>query len=239
MTYMHEETLEELGLTRNEAKIYLSLLKLGSAPVSEIAHLSSLNRANMYNTINTLIKKGLLTFVIKNNVKYFMAVEPKKLMAYIKEKEDKLQKILPELEKIEQIPPRIDVEIFEGKEGVKTFFMMLSKTKKEVVGFGVTGIVYEILEYYAPKIFKKLSENVNARYIAFNKAKQKEIIKLKNTKFKFFPKETDNFATTLIFDNYVAIFNFKDKPKVVLIKDKLISEGYRKYFEFMWLTATP
>jgi len=232
-----QKILEELGLTRNEATIYLSLLKLGSAPVSRIAHVSGLNRANMYNTINNLVKKGLLTHVVKNNVKYFQAVEPKKLLDYLKEKQDKLQKILPDLEEIEKIQEKIEVEIFEGKEGVKTFYMYLSKTKNEVVGFGITGLAYDILKYYAPKVIKKMSEEIHARYIAFDKTKDKEITKLKNIEYRYFPKKIDNYATTLIFEDNVAIITYKDIPKVVLIKDKSISEGYKKYFEFMWKYA--
>jgi sugar-specific transcriptional regulator TrmB len=234
---MHEKILEEIGLTRNEAIIYLSLLKLGSAPVSKISNLSGLNRANMYNTINSLIKKGAISYVIKNNVKYFMAAKPERLLDFLKEKEDKLSAILPELEKIEKTTSKIDVEIFEGKEGVKTFYMYLSRTNKEVVGFGITGLAYDILQYYAPKILKQLSEKVHARYIAFDKTRKKEIIKLKNTEYRYFPKDVDNFATTLIYDEYTAIISYETIPKVVVIKDKSISDGYRKYFEFMWKLA--
>jgi hypothetical protein len=168
-----------------------------------------------------------------------MAVEPKKFLEYLKEKEDKLIKILPELEKIDKIPQKIDTEIFEGKEGVKTFYMYLSQTKREVVGFGITGLAYDILEFYAPKLLENMSKKVRARYIAFDKTRNKEITKLKNTEYRYFPKEVDNYATTLIFDDYIAILTYKDIPRVVLIKDTSISEGYKKYFEFMWKIAKP
>jgi len=129
------------------------------------------------------------------------------------------------------------VQLFEGKEGIKTVYMILSKTKKEVLGFGLTGLAYDFLEFYAPKLFEQMSKKIHARYIAFDKVRGKEVLKLKNTEFKFFPKETDNFATTLIFDDFVGTITYKYIPRAVLIKDKSISEGYRKYFEFMWKTA--
>lgn len=234
---MKIETLEELGLTRNEALIYLALLELGLAQVSKIAGRTNLNRANMYNTINGLIKKGLVSYVIKNNIKYFMAAKPIRLIEILKEKEEKLRDILPELETIEKIPKKIKVEIYEGKEGVKAFFSDMSKTKKEVVGFGITGIAYDVLEFYAPKVLKQMAKNTKARYVCIKEARKKEITKLPNTKFKYLPEEYSNFATTVIYNNNVCILVLKDKLRVVMIEDKQIAEGYRKYFELMWKIA--
>jgi len=162
---MNTEILEELGLTKNESLIYLALLELGSAQVSKIASKTNLNRANMYNTINSLIKRGLISYVIKNNIKHFTAAKQIRLLEILKEKQGKLQTILPELESIEKIPEKIKVEIYEGKEGAKAFFSDMAKTTSEVVAFGVTGIAYDILEYYAPKVLKQMSKKIKAKYI--------------------------------------------------------------------------
>jgi len=236
---MNTEILEELGLTKNESLIYLALLELGSAQVSKIASKTNLNRANMYNTINSLIKRGLISYVIKNNIKHFTAAKPIRLLEILKEKQGKLQTILPELESIEKIPEKIKVEIYEGKEGAKAFFSDMAKTTSEVVAFGVTGIAYDILEYYAPKVLKQMSKKIKAKYICIEEARGKEITTLPNTEFRYLPKEYSNYTTTIIYRDKIAILILKDKPRVVMIEDQTIAEGYRKYFKLLWKIAKP
>ena len=234
---MKTEVLEDMGLTRNEAAIYLALLELGSAPVSGIAERTRLNRANMYNTISSLVRKGLISHIIRNNVKHFMAAKPARLMEILREKEEKLQLMLPQLESIEKIPEKIKVEIYEEKEGVKAFFSDMAKTTAEVLAFGVTGMAYDVLKYYAPKVLKQMAEKTKGRYIVIEEARGKEITTLPNTQFRYLPAKYSNYATTIIYHNKVAILVLKDKPRVIMIDDKMIAEGYRKYFEFMWERA--
>ena len=64
---------------------------------TQITKYTGLHRPNIYDIIEKLHKKGLASFVIKNNVKYFRASSPTKILDYIKEKEEKIKKILPEL----------------------------------------------------------------------------------------------------------------------------------------------
>ena len=70
---MREEILEEFGLTKNEVKIYLTLLKMGRALAGEITEKSGIHRRNVYDSIERLMKKGLVSFIIQNNRKYFRA----------------------------------------------------------------------------------------------------------------------------------------------------------------------
>ena len=57
-----------------------------------------------------LLKKGLIGYVIKNNKKYFRAVDPHRILDFLKEKEEQLKKqgeemlnLIPEIEKIQGI----------------------------------------------------------------------------------------------------------------------------------------
>ena len=60
-----EKTLQEIGLTKNEAKIYIALQKSGSSLVSAIAEETKLNRTHIYDRLNHLIKKGIVFFDIQ------------------------------------------------------------------------------------------------------------------------------------------------------------------------------
>ena len=77
---MNKEVLLKLGLSQRETEAYYTLLEREEALASEISERTKESRTNTYDTLNSLIKKGLVSYVIKNNKKYFIATDPKKLM---------------------------------------------------------------------------------------------------------------------------------------------------------------
>ena len=97
-----KEVLDKVGLNEGEIKVYLALLKLGSVQVSKIKDETNLHRTTIYDFIEKLINKGLVGYVIKNNVKYYTASHPSKLIDFVKEKEENLKEILPNLIKLSE-----------------------------------------------------------------------------------------------------------------------------------------
>jgi HTH-type transcriptional regulator, sugar sensing transcriptional regulator len=78
-----------LGLSSGEARVFLSLLKIGSARVGQIVKESNVSYSKVYDVLDRLSSKGLVSHIILGNVKYFNAVEPYRLEEYIKRKEQK------------------------------------------------------------------------------------------------------------------------------------------------------
>ena len=75
--------LIKAGLTNRESEAYLALLQLQEALVSEISKKTKENRTHIYDTLNSLIEKGFVSYVIKNGKKYFRAAPPEKLIEYL------------------------------------------------------------------------------------------------------------------------------------------------------------
>ncbi len=92
-----KKVLEFFGLTDTEAQIYLALLNLGPSTATTIAKKANIHRRSVYDTTTRLIKKGIIGYIIKNNRKYFEAVDPERLLEIIKEKEQAINNILPQL----------------------------------------------------------------------------------------------------------------------------------------------
>jgi sugar-specific transcriptional regulator TrmB len=70
---MESIELTKLGLTEGEAKVYLALLKLGSSTVGPIVKKSKVAYSNIYEVLERLISKGLVSFIKKEKTKYFQA----------------------------------------------------------------------------------------------------------------------------------------------------------------------
>ena len=86
--------LEKTGLSKNEAKVYLALLDLGLTSSKNIIEKTNLHRQIVYDSLDLLTKKGLVSFVIQANRKHFKASDPKVFFDYFvnKEKELNIQK---------------------------------------------------------------------------------------------------------------------------------------------------
>src|SRR3989344_4167761 len=126
------QTLQKLGLEEQEVKTYLALLDLGESTATKLAERTRLGRVHMYQIVNRLIERGLSSYIVKNNVKYFSASDPEILLKDIQQKEQELQKILPELKARQKKPvPETKVEIYRAREGINTIFKMILKDEKQ------------------------------------------------------------------------------------------------------------
>src|SRR3989344_161295 len=125
------EALKDWGLNDKEAKVYLATLQLGLSRVNDIAKKAGILRETTYFVLNSLIQKGLVGYVLKSGVKFFEAADPGKFISILKEKETKMKEILPNLEEIKKsIIEKPVVELYEGKEGLKTILDDIIKTKQ-------------------------------------------------------------------------------------------------------------
>src|SRR3989344_3745202 len=97
---MEISALKEIGLSDGEIKTYLELIKHDETLVSELAERTGINRTMTYQILNNLLKRGFVSYVIKNNVKYFRASNPSRILEFLKEKELNIQKLLPDLLKV-------------------------------------------------------------------------------------------------------------------------------------------
>ncbi len=83
---MINDVLENLGLSKNEAKIYEALLREGESPVGHLAVKSGVHRRNVYDTLNRLIEKGLAFEILEKPENHYKAVDPNKFSEILEEK---------------------------------------------------------------------------------------------------------------------------------------------------------
>jgi sugar-specific transcriptional regulator TrmB len=239
---MNTKILREIGLTDAEIKVYLALLSLGATSAGKIVEAAGIYRKNLYDALNRLIEKGLVTFVIENKVKVFQPKDPGNLIRYLEEKKAKvdekqkeLKDILPELKaKFGSLTPEIESEIYRGTEGIKTILKECLK-HKEVLFIGATGDVENRLPYFWPHYNKK-REKMKCRWklLLVNEAKNKPITKSKYYEYKVLPKVLSGLSVIYLYGDYVANVIWLEKPIAFVIKHRTLANNYRKYFNYLW-----
>ena len=234
---MEEEILRDLGLNERETNVYLALLKEKSCTASKLAKLAHVHRTTTYLELENLMRKGLVSYVIKDSKRYYQASPPEKFIEILEEKKRNFEAVLPKLKGLHQTSQQFSVEVFEGKEGVKTFYQDIYNTAKEFLVFGATGKATEVLKYSYPHFLEKfIKKNIKERALAnFQARKIMESHPKTHIKVKYLPEKYKAEVTTLIYNGKVAIQSLQEQSiYVVVISDKLLYESYKKYFEFMW-----
>ena len=83
--------MQKIGLTKNEVQIYLTILKAGPILAGEITQRSGIHRRNVYDALERLKEKKLVSFIIKDNKKYFQINHPNKFLDLLEEKKSSIK----------------------------------------------------------------------------------------------------------------------------------------------------
>lgn len=233
------QILMEYGLNEKEAKIYLSNLKLGNAKVNEIAKEAKVLRETTYFILKSLIEKGLVSYVIKSGVKYFEAADPHKLIEILKEKETKISGILPDLLKLKKtIKEKPNVELYEGKSGLKTVIDDLIKTEEPIYTFSCTQSLIQKLQFYFPNYIKR---RIKAKIpIKVLTEKTPETVRLKQTgrkelrEVKFITKKYKFPNAIYIYGNKIALLDLEKNLTGIIIKDLDLNKTFKAIFNIIW-----
>ncbi len=231
-----QEQLKEAGLTDNEAKVYSGLLEIGPKTASTLARRTGLHRRIIYDITDRLIKKGLISSIIENKKKVFSASHPKRILELIREKQEAIETIMPEMLAFyqqEKEKSRQETQFFKGIEGLKTIFEDQIQEAKEILILGANEKAYELMDIYFHWFDKKRQKSKIKTKIIFNKTPKRFNIPL--SEIKYLPEKYSSDLAINIYGEKVSIILWKkDKPIAILIKDSEIADGYRKHFELMW-----
>jgi sugar-specific transcriptional regulator TrmB len=163
-----KEYIRKAGLTENESIIYTTLLEQGPSQAGNISRKSGLHRRVIYDTIEMLIKKGLVGYILKNNKKLFQASSPKRLLEIIKEKEESIENIMPQMLSLyTKTKEKEETNFYKGKNGLKTVFEEQLE-EKEILIIGASNLAYDMLEFYFHWFDKRRVEKKVKTKIIFN-----------------------------------------------------------------------
>ncbi len=242
---MYREILEDLGLSPNEAKVYLGLLELGPASVPDISLKIGVHKRNIYDLIPKLLKKGLIYQISDPKGNLFAPVEPSKLSDLIWEQETKLNSILPALnQEFNRINTAEEVFIYKGIEGFKNYLRDILEVGEDVYFIGAKGGWFDPELQTFIKKFLKQAEEKKIRYRHIFDAEVKtlapELLKTLGRPYRFFPPRYSTNGAIDIFGDHVVTFsgltlkNITDDITLIVMVNKELANCYRTWFRFMW-----
>jgi len=245
--------LEEIGLTRGEKVVYLALLELGATTAGPLIKKSLLQRSAVYFCLDSLIEKGLVAFVLKNNTKHFEATSPERLLDVVTRKEQLLKKqrsqlteMIPLLHaKIKPPEKRSAAKLFEGWNGMKSAFDELLREKVNedylIYNVCVDEEIFSRLRRFMTKFHQdRVQKKISAKMIIGEELKMTlgaDRSSQKLTAVKYFPKGFSTPTAINVYGNKVLLAIWTKEPSAVLIENVHAAKSFKEYFRVMWASA--
>jgi len=246
---MELKVLEMIGLTKNESRVYQTLLQLGTSKTGEILKRSGLNSGKIYEIFESLKVKGLLSESIINNIKYFTAAPPSQILEYLKNKKEDIEKeesiiksTLPKLEKLRNFTIEETKSVtYIGLRGIKTAAdeaLASMGQEEDILAMGVTELKDEHFnKFWERWQQRRINKRITQKMIFSEKGEYYQLfLNSKYTKAKVLTGITP--VTVDIFGkDKTLIFNYGESPSCILIYDKNTAQSFRQFFEQLWKLA--
>jgi len=251
---MQDTILSEIGLTESEIKVYKALLELGDSTRGIIVNKAQITGSKIYEILERLQERGLVSVYIENNIKHFKATNPKQLILYLEQKQNKLQGLLQQtryllpqlLSLYDTSDKEQEVELYTGLKGLEILFREQIDTLKAgeicyVIG-GTKGTNEDEIQSFFEKIHIMRQEKGIKTRMLFNKTQK--ITTKKRYSYKKFPltktkyiEHSSPVAINIYADKTIIII-FGRKVNAIHIRSKEVAKSFIEYFNLLWNTAT-
>lgn len=254
MEYKIKNFLQQLGLTNNEIKFYITALQNDGASISVLAQKAKINRAAAYPIVKSLLKKAVIEESAKKGGKIIYGVSPQHLKRVIKRKtlelemlDWNLEELLPELQALhsaQKIKPKI--KSFEGLDGLRKMqddIIYSTPQKSTIYSIINTDLLAKTFPEYTTDqgfIARRLKKQIRVKAIiaggketattwalSKNKEQMREVKWIDTANFPF----TNNMT---IYAGKVSITTLEEELVGVIIESAEIAKNQKFIFDLAW-----
>lgn len=243
------EELKKFGLSTKEARVYLSLLELGTSVVSDVAKAADINRSTTYVLLESLANRGLVSISERRSVRLYTPAPPERLVQYLEESVKRYtalvgvaHNLLPELKSMYVgVGPKPKVQFFEGLEGIKTAYEDTLTSKETIRAYASIENMHKALTDYFPEYYhRRAKKNIKIRAIFPDTPEARERIKHNNDEAReafLVPREQYAFSPEInIYDNKIVFMSLVEKFSLI-IESQELADALKKVFELSWEEA--
>ncbi len=238
--------LIELGFSKNAATVYLALLELGSSTVTKIVELTDLHPQLIYNALDELQKQELAFFATERGRRYFQPGPPSTLVELQKSRLQQIEHILPQLLTKYQKGEQPMVFVYSGdSEFRKARDRVIRSIPKGdcyyVIGSGGKKFLQAMEGTFRESEEERIKRGVRKRVIDFRDTNEyddphphQEAL----TEYRYLSMEGGP-TSTLFGGEYLRINIWSHPVLTILIKNPVLVESYKRYFELLWAQGSP
>lgn len=236
-----QNTLKEIGLGKNKGIVYLALLELGQGSVLDVAKKTSIARTTVHEILQYLFAEGLIGSTVKGRGRIYLAENPDRLLELQKKREEKIKRMLPQLELMANTDGRKPkVRFYEGAQGVRRVF-----EDTLTVSNGVLHGILSMEDLYDAPGKTYMTEYVKRRVAAGIKlnvirteSKEVEITwpssLAENREVRYNPPYLIFPMTVYLYNNKVALMGTKKEHFGMIIESPDFHKTLKNLYDVLW-----
>ncbi|MFH0891822.1 MAG: helix-turn-helix domain-containing protein [Candidatus Falkowbacteria bacterium] len=237
-----KKVLIDLGLSENEAQVYLSALSLGPSSITKIAGEANMKRTTVHSLIDPLKNLGLMRIDMKGWKKQYVAESPEQLDKILERKRQRFKETLPDFMSLFREDAKDSViRYYEGLEAIKNIYTEFSQKmslRDEILVVGDTKKTLDLDEVFFTKIFEREAKmGVKKRLLLTQSeeaGKYKQIQSAMGMNIKILPATTQLSTVLRIVPDRIFIHLVGTPIMALTIENKHIIKMFREFFELMW-----
>lgn len=254
---MNTSILQSIGLTDNEASVYLILQKNKDKTAAEIARLLHMDKSSCYRAVESLTQKGLLLANPKKRGTTHAAVAPDVLkeiyrqkMNELKSKESQLdefiQKLVKQSESQRSTYIRVETGLDAIRNGMEENLEAAKQSTKIIKEFYRLSFPYfndpKHVAWVNAFAKRRIANGVSIRQIV-DFAQNKVFAPIMKTderllkEIRLMPKEMRGLYGVRLSGDVTHIISFDEKQNYIdiTIKDTFVTQLVESLFDFMWV----
>lgn len=232
-----ENILQWIWLSRNESKIYLTLLELGKSWITTISKKSWIKRTTIYSYLTPLLEKDIIKRTISWKRIFFSAENPSRLINNLEEKKKNFLAKLPILEWLyNENSSNPSIEFYEGKKAITNLYKKVWSSWLTVYTFFSPE---EFYKYFSEEFDSSLwSLEIKAWWktktlIKNNNFSKKHIQNNPNSQIKLLPSGFELDVDVIILWNSIIMISFNPIFAIVT-KNKKLADFHRNLHKYFW-----
>jgi predicted transcriptional regulator len=254
---MLEQDLNKLGISNNEAKVYLELAALGKCTAQQISRRAKIPRGSVYFFLDQLIERGLASSEKKRGTTFFLPHKPQALVRMVEKEQQEIETKLDLAQLIsKQLEPFFEnrfysvpsIQFFDGAQAVEgMLFEYLDSWMQQLYdsdniwwGFQDHKFV-ELNQKFLELYWNKKPKDQRVQLFSNDALIEKKLAgKVKNREIRSVPPQFRLTSTLWVCGDYIITININDKVQNAFqVKDANLGANLRLIFALLWELTNP
>lgn len=241
--------LKELGLSSGQVKVYAAILGAGSVGIQEIQEKTGLERRAIYDVVNKLIERGLVTFTEEHGRRRYQWTHPRNLYEAVEQKQKALSSLKGKMPQITDLflhtRPKVGAEVFRGNDGMKA---LLNEALEHEASYWIggnsgveqstgTGMKLWYHNWMKRRVkLKRLMYDLVDHGTWLEDYPPHDLKKHKKEYYKYctLPKNLRSPMVIIMFGNKVAQVLWSRHSFAFVLESEEVKESFMKYFHYFW-----
>lgn len=237
--------LQRIGLSENEAGVYIASLNLGLSNIARVADYAGIKRTTAYSVVESLQNKGLMRMELRGFKKSYRAESPERIATWVENQRKSVLSVIPELEAIYNMKDgESTIKYYNGLESVKNVYLDILSDVKHGDYYYVQSDAKKWFEL-DEDFFKEFQDKraklpLKPLLLLQNSDRSREVQRISHllkAQTKLLPTGMETQLNIIVTPRKVIIHQLSSPIFAIAITSKPIVDFHKQQFELLWQSA--